>query len=164
MRVAEHNQVTFKYVLNDGWFASSENMKFIKQELQKEFVMPLKENRKVARTDAQKQLGQYVTVSTLELAAGTTLQIWLEEVDFPLALTKEVFTNKDGSVGVRYLVGSELTLSCDQLPKLYQKRWSIEVYHKSLKQNASLEKSPTRTPTIQRSHLFASLCAYTELQ
>jgi len=164
LRVAAHNQITFKYVLNDVWFASSENMKFIKHQLHKEFVMPLKENRKLALSAGQKQHGQYVTVTTLELAAGTTLQIWLEEVDFPLALTKEVFTNKDGSVGVRYLVSSDLTLNFDQLTRLYQKRWGIEVYHKSLKQNASLEKSPTRTPTTQRNHLFASLCAYVKLE
>jgi hypothetical protein len=164
LRVAVHNQLQFKYVLNDVWFASSENMKFIRHQLHKEFVMPLKENRKLALSAAQKQLGQYVTVTTLELAAGTTLQIWLEEVDFPLSLTKEVFTNKDSSVGVRYLVSSDLTLSFDHQTKLYQKRWSIEVYHKSLKQNASLEKSPTRTPTTQRNHFFASLCAYIKLE
>jgi hypothetical protein len=164
LRVAVHNQLQFKYVLNDVWFASSENMKFIKHQLRKECVMPLKENRKLALSLAQKQLGQYVIVNPLELAAGTTLRIWLEEVDFPLLLTKEVFTNKDSSVGVRYLVSSDLTLSFDQLTKLYQRRWSIEVYHKSLKQNASLEKSPTRTPTTQRNHLFASLCAYVKLE
>jgi hypothetical protein len=164
LRVAVHNQLQFKYVLNDVWFASSENMKFIKHQLHKEFVMPLKENRKLALSAAQKQHGQYVAVTTLELAAGTTLRIWLEEVDFPLALTKEVFTNKDSSVGVRYLVSSDLTLNFDQLTRLYQKRWGIEVYHKSLKQNASLEKSPTRTPTTQRNHLFASLCAYVKLE
>jgi len=164
LRVAVHNQVKFKYVLNDVWFASSENMKFIKHQLGKEFVMPLKENRKVAHTGAEKKSGQYVAVNRLELTTGATRQIWLEEVDFPLLLTKEVFTNEDGSTGVRYLVSSELTLSFDQLTKLYQKRWSIEVYHKSLKQNASLEKSPTRTPTTQRNHLFACLCAYVKLE
>jgi Transcriptional regulator PadR-like family len=51
-----------------------------------------------------------------------------------------------------------------KLTKLYQKRSSIEVFHKSLKQNASLEKSPTRTPTTQRNHFFASLCAYIKLE
>ncbi len=164
LRVAVHNQVRFKYVLNDVWFASSENMKFIKHQLHKEFVMPLKENRKVARTLAEKKLGQYAAVSTLELTTGATQPVWLEEVDFPLSLTKEVFTNKDSSMGVRYLVASDLTLSFDHQTKLYQKRWSIEVYHKSLKQNASLEKSPTRTTTTQRNHLFASLCAYVKLE
>jgi hypothetical protein len=41
------NQLPFEYVLNDLWFASAENMLFIKDEIHKEFVMPLKENRKV---------------------------------------------------------------------------------------------------------------------
>jgi DDE superfamily endonuclease len=164
LRVAVHNQVRFKYVLNDVWFASSENMKFVKHQLKKEFVMPLKENRKVALSGDAKKRGQYAAVSTLELEAETTRHIRLEEVDFPLSLTKEVFTNEDGSRGVRYLVSSDVTLSFDRLMKLYQKRWSIEVYHKSLKQNASLEKSPTRTTTTQRNHLFASLCAYVKLE
>ncbi len=164
LRAAIHNQVRFKYVLNDVWFASSENMKFVKHQLKKEFVMPLKENRKVAVSGDEKKRGQYAAVSTLAVEAETTRQIWLEEVDFPLSLTKEVFTNEDGSKGVRYLVASDVTLSFDQVTKLYQKRWSIEVYHKSLKQNASLEKSLTRTPTTQRNHLFASLCAYVKLE
>ncbi|MDR1492190.1 MAG: hypothetical protein LBT05_05680 [Planctomycetaceae bacterium] len=30
---------------------------------------------------------------------------------------------------------------------LYKKRWSVEEYRKSLKQNASLAKSPARTAT-----------------
>jgi hypothetical protein len=105
-----------------------------------------------------------VAVNRLELTSGATQQVWLEEVDFPLSVTKEVITNEDASVGVRYLVSSDLKLTFDQITKLYQKRWSIEVYHKSLKPNAGLEKSPTRTPTTQRNHLFASLCAYVELE
>ena len=36
------NQVPFRYVLNDVWFAAADNMKLIKTELEKDFVMPLK--------------------------------------------------------------------------------------------------------------------------
>ncbi len=164
LRIAVHNEVKFRYVLNDVWFASSENMLFIKHSLHKEFVMPLKENRKVAFSLTDKQGGHYTAVSLLTLTAETTQEVWLEEVDFPLSLVREVFTNEDGTRGVRPLVTSDLALSFDQATKLYQKRWSIEVYHKSLKQNASLEKSPTRTPTTQRNHFFAALCAYVKLE
>lgn len=164
LRVAVHNEVRFKYVLNDVWFASSDNMMFVKHHLKKEFVMPLKENRKVALSEEDKRRGRYVTLSTLSLAVGVTQQIWLEAVDFPVLLTKEVFTHEDGTVGVRQLVTSDVRLTFDQVINLYQRRWSIEVYHKSLKQNASLEKSPTRTETTQRNHLFASLCAYVKLE
>src|SRR5215207_1665264 len=164
LRVAVHNQVPFQYVLNDVWFASADNMKYVKRDFKKEFIMPLKSNRKVALSEEDKRRGQYVAVSSLSLPADTTRHIWLEDVPFAVLLLKQVFTNDDGSTGVRYLVTSDLTLNFDQITKLFHKRWGIEVYHKSLKQNASLEKSPTRTETTQRNHLFASLCAYVKLE
>ena len=164
LHICVHNQVQFTYVLSDLWYAAADNMKYIHHSLHKHFVLPLKENRKVALRRAEQQHGQYVAVSTLDLPVGTTREIWLEEVDFPLLLTKEVFTNADGSTGVRYLSSDDLTLTYDQMTTLFQKRWSVEVYHKSLKQNASLAKSPTRTETTQRNHFFASLCAYLKLE
>lgn len=139
-------------------------MLFVKHTLKREFVMPVKENRKVARSLADKQQGRYQAVKMLELPPGVTQQIWLEAVDFPLLLTKEVFTNKDGSQGPRYLGTSDLALDYERTTRLFHRRWSIEVYHQSLKQNASLEKSPTRTETTPRTHLFASLCAYVKLE
>ena len=47
-----HNQIQFRYALNDSWYASADNMKFIKHDLKKELVMPLKANRKVALSKA----------------------------------------------------------------------------------------------------------------
>lgn len=164
LRIAVHNQVPFRYVLNDVWFASAKNMKYVKVELHKDFIMPLKSNRKVALSESDKQQGRYVAVETLDLPAGTTREVWLEEVPFPVLLIKQVLINDDGSRGVRYLVTSDLTLDYDRITKPFQKGWGIEVYHKSLKQNASLEHSPTRTETSQRNHLFASLCAFVKLE
>ncbi len=40
----------------------------------------------------------------------------------------------------------------------------MEPYHKSLKQNASLEKSPTQTVVTQTNHFFAALCGYIKLE
>ena len=45
--------------------------------------------------------------------------------------------------------GQLLTLTYEQITALYQKRFGVEGYHKSLKQNAGLEKSPTRTERTQ---------------
>ncbi len=45
-----------------------------------------------------------------------------------------------------------------------QKRWRIEEYHKSIKQNTSLEKSPTKVVNSQRNHIFASMVAYCKLR
>ncbi|MGD0613641.1 MAG: transposase [Anaerolineales bacterium] len=161
---ALRNRIQFKYVLNDVWFSAAENMNFVKNTLKKDFVMPLKANRKVALSLSAKQNGQYQRVETLELEPVQPVTVYLESVPFPLLLIKQVFTNEDGSTGTMYLVTSDTTLSGDGMTTIYQKRWNVEPYHKSLKQNASLEKSPTQTVTTQTNHFFAALCGYIKLE
>ena len=39
-----------------------------------------------------------------------------------------------------------------------------QCYHKSLKQNVSLAKSPTQTVTTQTNHFFAALCGFLKLE
>jgi len=158
------NQIPFKYVLNDAWYASADNMKFVKHTLHKEFIMPLKANRKVAQSLADKQRGRYLRVDTLALEPNVAREVYLEGVDFPLVLIKQVFVNEDGSLGIQYLVTSDTTLSDDDITSLYRKRWHVEPYHKSLKQNASLEKSPTQTVRTQTNHFFAAVCSYIKLE
>ena len=161
---AVHNQIRFQYILTDVWFASAENMCFIRHEVDKHLVMPLKTNRKVALSSQDKQAGKYVKIETLSLEKDTTREIYLEGVDFPLLLVKPVFVNEDGSTGILYLVTSDTNLTYTQITTIYRKRWNVECYHKSLKQNAALEKSPTQTLTTQTNHFFASLYAYIRLE
>jgi len=161
---ALRNQVVFKYVLNDVWFSAADNMNFVKKTLKKDFVMPLKSNRKLACSLSEKKNGRYQTVDTLELEPMKPVTVYLESVEFALLLVKQVFTNEDGSTGILYLVTSDTTLSGDGITTIYQKRWNVEPYHKSLKQNVSLEKSPTHTVTTQTNHFFAALCGYIKLE
>jgi len=111
-----------------------------------------------------KKNGQYQRVDTLELEPMQPVTIYLESVPFALLLIKQVFTNEDGSTGTLYLVTNDTTLSGDGIATIYQKRWNVEPFHKSLKQNASLEKSPTQTVTTQTNHFFAALCGYIKLE
>jgi hypothetical protein len=161
---AVKNQISFKYALNDIWFASAENMNFVHLTLKKEFVMPLKGNRKVAMSVEAKQQGRYQRVDTLALEPMKPVTVYLEGVEFALLLIKQVFTNEDGSTGIQYLVTSDTTLDGNGITAIYQKRWNVEPYHKSLKQNASLEKSPTQTVVTQTNHFFAALCGYIKLE
>jgi DDE superfamily endonuclease len=164
LQQAVKNQIPFEYALNDIWFASAENMNFVKITLEKEFVMPLKGNRKVATSAEAKQNGRYQSVDTLELEPMKPVTVYLEGVAFALLLVKQVFTNEDGSTGILYLVTSDTALNGNGITTIYQKRWNVEPYHKSLKQNASLEKSPTQTVATQTNHLFAALCGYIKLE
>ena len=61
-------------------------------------------------------------------------------------------------------IDKETALSCNDIITIYKKRWKVEEFHKSLKQNASLEKSPTKTARTQSNHFFASMCAYVKLE
>lgn len=42
LRQVVTNQIPFRYVLNDVWYASADNMRFVKHDLKRDFVMPLK--------------------------------------------------------------------------------------------------------------------------
>ena len=146
------------------WYSAAANMLFIKHDLAKDFIMPLKANRKLALSEQAKRDGQWIRLDQLTLDAKTPLDIYLESVDFPLVLLKHVFANEDGRLGIQYLVSSDTALTFDHIATIYRKRWNVEPYHTSLKQTVSLEKSPTQTVTTQANHLCAALCAYIKLE
>jgi hypothetical protein len=156
--------IKFSHVLGDTWYGSVDNMKYIKQELHKEFIFPLKSNRKVALSAAHKRAGQYVKVDTLSFKAHEAIKVYLEGLWFPVLLMKHVYTNVDGSHGTLYLSTSDRSLTQTQMLDLYHKRWKIEEYHKALKQECSLEKSPAHTVKTQSSHIFCSICAFVKLE
>ena len=62
--------------------------------------MPLKANRKVALSMEDKKQGRYVQVETLSFEPHAQWDVYLEGVDFPLVLHKQVFVNEGGSTGV----------------------------------------------------------------
>ncbi len=79
-------------------------------------------------------------------------------------LVRRVFTNKDGSTASLNLVCRDLSCDGEQVVTIYQKRWKVAEFHKSLKSNASLAKSPTRTVTTQNNHIFMSIYAVFKLE
>jgi len=157
------NRVKFKYVLADSWFGSAENMRFI-HEKKKFFIFDMKTNRLAALTDQDRNSGRFTRIDQLQIPSHAPVKVWLKDLHLEVLLIKQVFTNKDSSTGVGYLVSNDLTLSHDQFKTLYKKRWSVEEYHKSIKQNTAVAKSPTRTIRTQSNHLFASICAYVRLE
>jgi len=158
------NQIRFKYVVFDSWFSAKDNMVLITTELHKHFVCAIKANRTVALSSADKLAGHFVQVSTLDLKPNELRLVYLKGIESPVLLARQVFTNKDGSVGVLYLVTSDTAVTYEQLTTLYHKRWKVEEFHKSLKQNVALEKSPTKTETTQKNHIFASMVAFIKLE
>lgn len=158
------NQVKFSWVLADIWFASSENMEHIKQTRNKDFIMALKCNRLVALSEADWKKKRYTRLDQLEWPEQDAITGWLKGLNFPVRLARQVFKNKDGSEGILYLVCSKLECGWHDITTTYQKRWKVEVFHKSLKSNAAFAKSPAHTVRTQANHLFASIVAVFKME
>lgn len=161
---AHNNHVLFDYVLADNWFGSKDNFEYINDKLNKQFIIGIKSNRTVALTKKDKLNGQFQQVKSLDMQGGESKIVWLKGMDFPTTLIKKIFTNEDGSTGILYLVSNDLTHDAEHLYSIYKKRWQIEVYHKSIKQNASLTKSPTKCVRTQSNHIYASIIAFCKLE
>jgi hypothetical protein len=158
------NQLKFRFVLFDTWFASKKNMCHIKQTLEKDFVCALKSNRLAAVSAEDYESNRFTPIEELPWQEETLFTGWLKDVPFPVLFVRQVFTNKDGSTGILYLACSDTTVTRKLILATYQKRWPVEVFHKSLKQNAALGKAPVRRVTTQNNHIFAMLYATFKLE
>jgi hypothetical protein len=157
------NQLKFRYVLVDSWYAARENFEFIVKK-GKHFIAALKDNRLVALSEADREQGRYERIDRVSLPEQQAVHGWLKGYANEVLLVRRSFTNKDGSTGILNLVCSDLTLDGEQVTTFYQKRWNVEVFHKSLKSNAGLAKSPTQTVTTQSNHVFMSIVAVFKLE
>ncbi|MCI4406668.1 MAG: transposase [Sulfuricurvum sp.] len=157
------NQLKFRFVLMDSWFAATENFEFITKH-KKEFIAALKDNRMFAPSLEEKYQGRFIKVSEVTLSDKQSIKGYLKGYEKEILLVRRVFTNKDGSTGELTLVCSDTTLDGDTVAMIYQKRWKIEEFHKSLKSNAALAKSPTKTIKTQANHVFMAIYSVFKLE
>jgi len=162
---ANQNKVEYEYVLADSWFGSKANMNFIHSDLGKKFILGIKSNRLCKMyTKNPSDTYNYLQLRHSDLKADRPYLVKLKGIPYPLSLIKKVFKNGDGSVGTLYLASNDLKLNSSELYELCQKRWGIEVYHRGLKNNTSLSKSPARTVKRQSNHIYMSLLSYCKLE
>jgi hypothetical protein len=155
------SQLHIDYVLADSWFSSSRNFKHIVAN-RSDFVIALKSNRSVALSEDDKQKGKWINIKSLNLEQ-VSKKVWLKGIDFPLSPTGQVFKNGDDTANL-YLISSDLGLSFEQMTTLYKKRWTVEQYHKEVKQITSFGKSPAKTVKTQSNHFYLSIMAYSKVE
>jgi len=172
LKVLTHqNQVRYGTVTFDTWYSSAENMTFIVKDLQKHFVCAIKDNRRIVLLDTveegnTKKFKQkdWVSVSKADIEPNRPYLIKLKNVPFVLVLVKKVFHNSNGTVGVQYIVGSDTRLQTEDISAIYKNRWSSEDVHRSLKQNAAIEKMPAKLERSQANYIFAAMMAQVKLE
>ena len=153
----------FDYVIGDRYFASKENLKFFNKHKIK-FVLGICSNRLVAKSKSDAKVGNYCRIDELELSDHESMKVYLKDINYSLVVTRQVFKNGDKPTGEIYLITNDLNLQSSHIEEIYQKRWNIETYHRSLKQNVSLAKSPTSVITTQLNHIGLSIGAFIELE
>ncbi len=163
LRVCVQNALKFRFVLMDSWFSSEENFEFIIGQ-GKDFIAALKDNRLVALSLEDWKAKRFVRVDKLEFPEQGAVQGWLKGSARAVHLVRQVFKNQDGSTGILHLVCSDITCDYDTITTNYKKRWQVEVFHKSLKSNAAIAKSPTQTQRTQSNHVFMAIVATFKLE
>lgn len=160
---AVRNAVKFQYVLADNWYGAKENLNYIHYDLKKKFIIGIKSNRTIALSGEDAAKGRFTQLKKLDLKEDTLHHVWIKGHKFPIVLIKKVFKNKN-STGVLYLISNDVQNTADHLYDIYQRRWKVEEYHKSIKQNSSLTTSPTKTIKTQKNHIFASIIGFCKLE
>jgi len=164
LKTSQQNQVKWRYALADSWFSSSENMNYINDDLKKHFIFALKSNRLIALSEKDKKDGNFTRIDELDWSENKPIKGWIKGLSFPVLLHRQLFTNKDGSIGILYLISNDLNLTKTKIETIYQKRWKVEVFHKNIKSNTALAKSPTSTVRTQSNHIFMSIYATAKLE
>lgn len=151
-------------MLTDSWFASKQNMEFIRLDGKKHFIMALKSNRTVALSLEDKRQGRFTRIDEREWLEQKPVLGWVKGVDFPVLFHRQVLTNKHGSTGILYLACSDLDCDGTAIETIYKKRWKVEVFHQTLKSNTGLAKSPTKCIRTQSNHIFMSIYGAFQLE
>lgn len=141
LSLAKKRGITPSAVVMDAWYSSLKNLKAIRDHGWV-WVTTLRKNRKVNRN---------IRLETLEIPdEGLTVHLrgygWV---------TVFKFVAKNGRID--YVATSMQDPTRDQLTRIVKKRWSIEVYHRELKQTCGIERCQARTGRAQRNHICLAI-------
>jgi hypothetical protein len=155
------NRVKFKYVLADSWYCNKDTLNLVGLELKKYFVFAIKSNQSFKFLNETKE--SFRKINKGNFKPNTVYRVNIKGVKFPVSLIKLVFKNEDNEA-VLYVVTNDDNLDYDGIKITYQRRWVIEEYHKSIKQNCSLGKSLVRTLKTIKGHIYSSVYSFLKLE
>ena len=131
-------------VVMDAWYSSLKNLKAIRDHGWV-WVTTLRKNRKVNRN---------VSLESLDIP-DEGLSVHLRGYGW---VTVFKFVAKNGRVD--YVTTNMENPTRDQIIKITKARWSIEIYHRELKQTCGIERCQARTGRAQRNHTCLAIQAW----
>jgi 2C-methyl-D-erythritol 2,4-cyclodiphosphate synthase len=157
---AIQKNLSFSFILGDNWYASSKNMNYIKKKLKKDFIFPLQHDRLVREKGKFYAKWEWTRISDIPFEDNEEKILIIKGVSFPVKAIKIKQKHSDGTESVHYLCCSHLGASKEKIIETYQRRWAIEEYHKSLKQNFNIEKSPQKKKRSQMNFIYVVIASY----
>lgn len=134
-------------VVMDAWYSSLGNLKHIRN-LGWTWVTNLRKNRKVNHN---------VSLESLEIP-DEGLKIHLRGYGW---FTLFKFVAKNGRID--YITTNLENPTRQQVERIVKAGWSIEVYHRELKQTCGIERCQARTGRAQRNHICLAVFAWLEM-
>jgi len=154
LALAKGRQFVPAYVLLDAWYTSVDNLKAIARQGWR-WIGELKANRLVSL-----EQGHYVRVSDLDWTDTPVRKVWLKAYGFVL-VSKIVAPNGD----VAYLATNDLSLlESETMKDHYAYRWTIETFHRGLKQCCGIERCYSVKERAQRNHILCAFLAFLRLE
>ena len=115
----------------------------------------MKENRLVNKIQ-----GEYAAVSALDWTKKQVRKVWLKGFGFVI-VAQIVFKNGD----IRYIATNDLSITdYETLSKHAKKRWTIEEFHRGIKQTTGIEKCYSIKKSSQLTHIFSCFVAFVKLE
>ena len=152
LRAASARGFAPRCVAFDGWYASLENLKLVR-DCGWHWLTRLKSNRRV-NPDRQ---GTRPLKDTAIAAGGT--EVWLQGY----GLVK-VFGIATPDGGTDYWATSDLAMTDLTRRQFAESSWAIESYHRGIKQCAGVERCQCRSARAQRNHIGLALRAFLRLE
>jgi hypothetical protein len=152
LRLAQHRGLRPEVVVFDTWYGSQANLNLI-QDLGWFWFAPLKDNRIVNYTQHLKDLD----FSRDEMANGKTAHLKLVG---EVKVFKFIATDGD----IEYWVTNKLNSNMTDMCQARARRWSVEEFHRGLKQTTGIGKCQARNNRAQRNHIFCSIRSFVILE
>src|SRR4051794_21229594 len=152
LRTARARGFSPRCVLFDGWYASLENLKQVR-DYGWIWLTRLKGNRQVTPADGRKRALDEVAISR----TGTTLHL---QGYGPIRVFR--IDAKDGVAD--YWATNDLTMEEGMRQHYAETSFAIENYHRDLKQNCGVERCQARSGRAQRNHIGMALRAFLRLE
>jgi len=148
LRLAKHRGMNPKAIVFDTWYSSVDNLNLI-SDMGWVWYAPIRNNRIINYTQH---------LDEINIPKGGVV-VHLKLVG-PTRVFK--FSSKDGDI--EYWATNNLDALSADISTARARRWSVEEFHRGLKQTVGIGKCQARNNRAQRNHIFCSIRSFVVLE